>query len=189
MPHLYITFLLLPRAITNTLYSKYNLTWRKKHVAIFGGRGVIVVRNPYKAIISYWNWEKTGGHHTKVVKYDTYDTQEFRDFVFTGVYRWFELIDDWIKFGKDLYFVFYEELKDNPVEEIRKLLLYLGLEVDEGRLACLSNHLVGSFHRVSKDTEDPFTEEHNLMISSVVEKVDRILQNVLARKMPSYRYQ
>ena len=150
---------------------------------------MVVVRNPYRAIISYWNWEKTGGHHTKLVKDNTYNSREFSDFVFTGIYRWFELIDDWINFGKDLYFVFYEELKENPDEEIRKLLLYLGLEVDEGRLSCLSNNLAGSFHRVSKDTKNPFTEEHQLMISSVVEKVDRMLQNVLDRNMPLYKVQ
>ena len=56
-------------------------------------------------------------------------------------------------------------------------------------MGCLSKHLAGSFHRVSKDTRDPYTEEHHLMISSVVEKVDRILQNVLGRKMPNYQYQ
>ena len=150
---------------------------------------MVVVRNPYRAIISYWNWEKTGGHHTKVVKENTYNTREFRDFVFTGIYRWFELIDDWIIFGKDLYFVFYEDLKENPVEEIRKILLNLDLEMDEGRLSCFSHHLAGSFHRVSNETKNPFTEEHQLMISSVLEKVDRMLQNVLDRNMPLYKFQ
>ena len=169
------------------MYSGYNLTWRKTHIDHFGGRGVVVVRNPYQAIISYWNWEKTGGHHTKVVPLSTYSTREFKNFAFTGIYRWFELIDDWIKFGKDLYFVFYENLKDNPVEEIKKLMLYLGLEVDHERLGCLANHLAGSFHRISNQTENPFTEEHELMISSVVEKVDRILWDSLNIKMPIYK--
>ena len=29
--------------------------WRKRHIKFFGGRGVVIVRNPYRALISYWN--------------------------------------------------------------------------------------------------------------------------------------
>lgn len=171
---------------TLTGQDKLELTWRREQVDNFGGRGVVLVRNPYRAIISYWNFIEFGLQNTNVVNSSTFNTQEFNDFVFTSVYRWFELINDWINFGKDIYIVFYEELKDNPVAEIRKLLLYLGLEVDEDRLACLSKHLSGSFNRTSKDTRDPFKEEHRLIVSSVVEKVDRILQNAFNRKMPNY---
>ena len=31
------------------------LLWRMRHIKFFGGRGVVIVRNPYKALISYWN--------------------------------------------------------------------------------------------------------------------------------------
>ena len=31
------------------------LSWRKKHIKFFGGRGVVIVRNPFRALISYWN--------------------------------------------------------------------------------------------------------------------------------------
>ena len=37
----------------------YDLGWRRRHVSQFGGRGVLVVRNPYKAILSYWNFKVT----------------------------------------------------------------------------------------------------------------------------------
>ena len=68
-----------------------------------------------------------------------------------------------------------------------KLLLYLGLEVDHNRLACLASHLAGSFHRISNQTVNPFTEEQQLMITSVVERVDRILWDRLKIKMPLYK--
>ena len=171
---------------------QYNLPWRKEHIEKFSGRGVVVVRNPYKAIISYWNFLKIGWPRVvqaDEVKLRGYNTSEFRNFVFRGIYRWFELIDDWVQFGSDIYFVFYEDLKGNPVEEMRKLMGYLGLQVDEERLACLSRHLAGSFHRASQDTKDPFTEEHHLMISSVLQRVERLLRNQLGIKMPDYSYQ
>ena len=100
----------------------------------------MLVRNPYRAIISYWNFLKIGWPKVvkiKDVRLRGYNTSEFRNFVFRGTYRWFELIDDWVKFGSDIYFIFYEDLKENPVEEMRKLMLYLNLIVDEERLSCL----------------------------------------------------
>ena len=39
------------------LWQDYDLGWRRRHVSQFGGRGVLVVRNPYKAILSYWNFK------------------------------------------------------------------------------------------------------------------------------------
>ena len=41
---------------THPFYLKYGPAWRREHVADFGGRGVLVIRNPYKAILSHWNW-------------------------------------------------------------------------------------------------------------------------------------
>ena len=149
----------------------------------------MLVRNPYRAIISYWNF-KTTLNQTGVVEKNTFDTPEFRNWVVTCIHRWFELIDDWIKFGNELYFVFYEDLKENPVEEIRKLLQYLGLDVDESRLACLSNYLTGPFQRIGETMDDPYAEEDHLLINNMVEKGEEILQNVLGRnfKLPAYKY-
>ena len=150
------------------------------------------MRNPYHAIISYWNFQKIGWPRVaqaEEVKLGGYNTSEFRNFVFRGIYRWFELIDDWVQFGSDLYFVFYEDLKENPIEEMRKLIAYLGLELDEDRLACPSRHLSESFHRATQHTQDPFTEEHHLMISSVLLRVERLLIDQFGIKMPKYSYQ
>ena len=151
----------------------------------------MVVRNPYKALISYWNFLKIGWPRVvkiEEVKLSGFNTSDFRNFVFLGIYRWFELIDDWVTFGSDIYFIFYEELKENPSEEMRKLMMHLNLSVDENRLACLSRHLSGSFHRASKDTDDPFTKEHHFIISHTVEKVQKMLKDHLGINMPSYSY-
>ncbi len=29
--------------------------WRLNHILRFGGRGIVLIRNPYDAVISYWN--------------------------------------------------------------------------------------------------------------------------------------
>ena len=75
------------------------------------------------------------------------------------------------------------------MEEIRKLLQHLGLDVDESRLACLSNYLTGPFERIGETMDDPYTEEDHLLINNMVEKGEEILQNVLGRnfKLPAYK--
>ena len=88
------------------------------------------MRNPFDSILSYWHFWKIGWPNVvnaKNVDVNNYNTSAFRNFVHDQIYKWFELIDDWIKFGTDLHFVFYEELKENPIGEIRKLMKVLGL--------------------------------------------------------------
>ena len=60
-----------------------------------------------------------------------------------GVSRWYEVLSDWIDFGSEVHFVFYEELKEDLVAELRKLLEHLKLPVDETRLTCIRDHSTG----------------------------------------------
>ena len=46
---------LLQKTHHNMKQSK--LEWRQKQIRQFGGRGVLVIRNPYKAIISFYNFK------------------------------------------------------------------------------------------------------------------------------------
>ena len=38
---------------------KYDLEWRDRHIRTFAGRGILLIRNPYHAILSYWNFLHT----------------------------------------------------------------------------------------------------------------------------------
>ena len=59
-----------------------------------------------------------------------------------------------------------QDLKSDPIEELKKLLSHLRVEIDPGRLDCIEKPSEGSFHRSNKNnTEDPFTPElHQLVI-------------------------
>ena len=67
-------------------------------------------------------------------------SSEFQEFVTVGASRWYEVISDCIQFGKKVYFIFYEEIKEEPISEIRKLMDYLRIPVDETRLRCIKDH-------------------------------------------------
>ena len=169
-------------------YKEYGLQWREDHIQTFQGRAVLVIRNPYKAILSYWNFFNTKSH-TSVIGENSFESLKFKDFVFTGASRWFELIDDWIIMGKDVYFIFYEDLAQDPVKEMRKLMAYLGLPVDEGRLSCISQHLSGSFHRTVHQATDPFTPDHHMMIRTVIEKADKMVKEKTGENLPLENYE
>jgi hypothetical protein len=141
----------------------------------FQGRAVLVVRNPYKDILSYCNVFTTKSHINAINEY-SFDSIKFKDFVFTGASRCFELINDWINIGNDVYFIFYEELVEDPVKEIRKLMDYLGFPADEGRLSCLSHHLQGSFKRTVHQLADPFTPNHHRKIRNVIKEAQQMIK-------------
>ena len=72
-----------------------------------GGRGVLVIRNPYKSIISFYNFAKTGSQ-TKSVSAEDLATEDFSQFVREGAERWLQLLQDWLLYSTDCYVILYE---------------------------------------------------------------------------------
>ncbi|XP_042880022.1 WSC domain-containing protein 1-like [Penaeus japonicus] len=122
---------------------------------------VIIIRDPARAILSYWKFLRgTGrGSHTHQVSEATYRTADFRKHVERMVNRWEELVTDhllWLKVP--IYILYYDLVVKNPIYEIRKLLKFLRVPVDEGRLVCLKDHLKGSFKRPERKEKDRFID-------------------------------
>ena len=149
---------------------------------------MVLVINPYKAIISQWNL-KVNGSKVKIATAESFKTLEFDDFVFQALLHWLEIIEDWISVGKDVYFVFYENIAEDPIAESRKLLAYLGLPVDEERLACLSKDITGAFLRTSHHTSVPFTREHHAMVRMVIDRADHVIREMNGRGLPRIKYE
>ena len=148
---------------------------------------MVLVRNPYKAILSYWNFFNTQSH-TNTAAQNTFQSLKFQDFVSTGAERWLELILDWTEFGQDVFFIFYEDLAEDPIKEMRQLVSYLGLTVSERRLSCISQHLEGSFQRSEQQLTDPFTSSQHSMIRGVINKAREIIQEKTGRNIPLDKY-
>ena len=145
-----------------------------------------MIRNPFRAIISFWNWEKTG-NNTGLANTKSFCSTEFREFVFNAVSRWCELIEDWVTWGTNLKVVFFEELSRNPVEKTREILYHLKVPVEESRLRCLSRHLEGQFHRRRPKPLNPFTAEHRAVTAWAVERAARVLRERLHINIPHYQ--
>ena len=85
----------------------YSLSQRRGHVAQFGGRGVLVIRNPYKALRAYWNLHESGSQ-TKTAAPESLESEKFRGFVREGGRRWLEVVQDWLQMSTDCYVILYE---------------------------------------------------------------------------------
>ena len=61
---------------------------------------------------------------------------------------------------KSLRIVYYENLMGNLQSELRRLLSYLPIQIDDERLKCAIADSEGRYHRPSReDAFDPFTKE------------------------------
>ena len=88
-------------------FQLHDENWRINHIKQFKGRGVLVIRNPYKAILSYWNF-KTTRSHTKTIQSETLHSDRFIKFAKVGIERWLQVIEDWMTHAEDCYVIFYE---------------------------------------------------------------------------------
>lgn len=91
---------------------------------------------------------------------------------------WASLLLDWLNYGKKIHMVFYEDLKRDPITQLRGIIHFLGLEVSEERLLCLESQLEGKFKRpnTQKLDYDPFTPAMKEQINKLITTVDDALK-------------
>ncbi|XP_023348167.1 WSC domain-containing protein 1-like, partial [Eurytemora carolleeae] len=124
-------------------------------------QAVVVVRNPFNSILSYWNFYKTGSQ-TASADRNSLLSKEFQDFAFVGI--------------NHVYFVFYEDLKDDPVEEIKALFDHLGIELDLNRLECIKKHLTGKFQRKNHVEENLYSFDHQALYKLVIDAASKRIE-------------
>ena len=105
-----------------------------------------------------------------------------------GISRWLELIEDWVEFGNEVYFLFYEELLKNPLVEIIKIMNHFHIPYNRLRLKCPSTSLEGAFHRSSHLQANPFTSVQRRIVDMAIMEADRIIRRKIGRGIPSNLY-
>jgi len=87
--------------------------------------------------------------------------------------------------------MFYEDIVDNPVEEMRNLQEALGLQVDEKRLECLKKDNEGSFHRTEHVIEEeinPYTVDHTEIFRNMIDIAAARILAATGRTLPTHKY-
>lgn len=76
---------------------------------------------------------------------------EWKGFVTIKAKSWFELNKSWLDFPGDLHILRYEDLKSDPINEIKSLLKFLRINISQKELSCVIENLTGRFKRPERD--------------------------------------
>lgn len=76
---------------------------------------------------------------------------EWKGFVTIKAKSWFELNKSWLDFPGDLLILRYEDLKSDPINEIKSLLKFLRINISQKELSCVIENLTGRFKRPERD--------------------------------------
>ncbi|XP_070580524.1 sialate:O-sulfotransferase 2-like [Ptychodera flava] len=170
-----------------TLFIKTHI-FDRGHIEEFDA-AILVIRNPYKAIVSEHN-RKFGGHtgHASAKKYIVGD--EWVKFVMGKSRTWTNTAINWLQYSKRILVIYYEDLIEDHEREIRKILNFIELPENNGRLLCLSEDTDGPFKRPEKREIqrldfDPFTDDMKEYIDIFIRTVAMAIELKAQPPLPS----
>jgi len=157
----------------------------------FHGRGILIMRNPYDAVLSKFNYLYGGHHGTAATNH--FDRPDWDKFVEIEIKDWLLMAVNWIQTGSPdtLHVLHYENVKSDLRGEIKNLLLFLGIIPDDKRINCLLKQASGSFQRASLNGLDkklPFRKQMRMKIDQVIAEVNKLFVRRGYQMMPLELY-
>ncbi|XP_006817743.1 sialate:O-sulfotransferase 1-like [Saccoglossus kowalevskii] len=151
--------------------------------------GIILIRNPYDSLISFFTF-KTKGIMAKQNADDFNNNKKWTDFFSSQYFKWLRIIDKWISSEKRILILHYEELTQHPMQGLEKILNFLNVTFTPERRRCVADDIEGKFHRRNKEAFqfDPYSKEMHVIMDADIEIANRLLKSInqtLVHK-PSY---
>ncbi|XP_061458686.1 sialate:O-sulfotransferase 2 isoform X3 [Rhineura floridana] len=137
---------------------------------------ILLIRNPYKALMAEFN-RKYGGH-IGFASHAHWKGKEWPEFVKNYAPWWATHTLDWLKYGKSVLVVHFEDLKQDLFVQLKRMVSLLGTAVLEDRLLCVEGQKDGNFKRsgLRKLEYDPYTPEMRKLIDGYIKTVDTALK-------------
>ncbi|NXQ41571.1 WSCD1 protein, partial [Catharus fuscescens] len=137
---------------------------------------ILLIRNPYKSLMAEFNRKYAG--HLGYATDRTWKSKEWPDFVNSYASWWASHVLEWLKYGKRLLVVHYEELKQSLIPKLKEMVEFLNVTVTEDRLLCVENNRDGNFKRsgAKQKNFEPFTQEMKDLINKYILTVDEALR-------------
>ncbi|NWJ00530.1 WSCD1 protein, partial [Crypturellus undulatus] len=137
---------------------------------------ILLIRNPYKSLVAEFNRKYAG--HLGYATDRNWKSKEWPDFVNSYASWWASHVLDWLKYGKRLLIIHYEDLKQSLIPTLREMVEFLNMTVTEDRLLCVENNRDGNFKRSGTKQKgfEPFTPEMKDLINSYILTVDEALR-------------
>ncbi|NXD41354.1 WSCD1 protein, partial [Copsychus sechellarum] len=137
---------------------------------------ILLIRNPYRSLMAEFNRKYAG--HLGYATDRNWKGKEWPDFVSSYGSWWASHVLEWLKYGKRLLVVHFEELQRSLVPTLRAMVRFLNVTVSEERLLCVENNRDGNFKRPGAKQKDfePFTQEMKELINKYILTVDEALR-------------
>ncbi|XP_056663894.1 sialate:O-sulfotransferase 1 isoform X1 [Monodelphis domestica] len=139
---------------------------------------ILLIRNPYRSLVAEFNRKCAG--HLGYATDKNWKSREWPDFVTSYASWWSSHVLDWLKYGKRLLVVHYEDLRRSLLPKLREMVAFLNVSVTEERLLCVESNQEGSFRRLGGRAQEPeqaFTAEMRELIDGYIRTVDRALRD------------
>jgi len=137
-------------------------------------RGLVIVRNPFDAILAAYNHHKagkTGEPDYKVFK----EGKDWVNFVDQWIKRWTQFHQEWMDFEGPVHISCFEGLHENLEDEVGRWLDFMDL--DHRRLGCVNYDPVGQFYRKkTKDYSHIYNPSQRKVIMKEIETVSNLLK-------------
>ncbi|CAL4063682.1 unnamed protein product, partial [Meganyctiphanes norvegica] len=165
----------------------------KNHLEELSHQGVVVIRNPFKALVSHRNLDVGG--HTGYAPKAHFMGKGWADFVTLKIKLWKDFYIDWLTLCRPekVHITYYEIMKEDPVKEMKDILEYLKLPPDAGRLKCVGQHTDGLFKRKpnknNHNPEDPYSQQLRDLIYEAIDDVNDILKQKGRKLLPLEKYE
>ncbi|XP_054768837.2 sialate:O-sulfotransferase 1-like [Lytechinus pictus] len=151
---------------------------------------ILIVRNPYRAIVAEFNRQKS--NKTGFAKDGVFKTEGWSNFVKNQAPRWFKLYERYIlecnHLGhtcRSMLIVYYEQLQLHLKDELRRILNYLNVTIDEERLTCTVRNSEGQFHRPKLNkTLDLFSQVDRSPVEESLKKYLELIKQEGLEKPP-----
>ncbi|XP_037323792.2 sialate:O-sulfotransferase 1 [Pungitius pungitius] len=146
----------------------------QKEIEIFDS-SILLIRNPYRSLVAEFNRKCAGhlGHATDA----QWKSKEWPEFVSSYAPWWASHALSWLKFGRRLLVVHYEELQRALLPQLRVITAFLNATITEERLLCAQSNQDGHFKRPGAFSFDPFTPDMRRMIDPLIRSVDQALHS------------
>eukprot|EP00057_Strongylocentrotus_purpuratus_P026022 XP_011680496.1 PREDICTED: WSC domain-containing protein 2 [Strongylocentrotus purpuratus] len=150
----------------------------EEHISSFDG-AILIIRNPYKAIMSEHN-RKFGGHTGFANEKHYTQGTEWIDFVAGKSRTWTNTALNILQYSKKILVIHYEDLRNDPFESLNKMVQFLGQPPNEERILCTLSSPDGKFKRRESTRQklsfDPYTDEMREVLSLYIKSVEMALK-------------
>ncbi|XP_076824885.1 sialate:O-sulfotransferase 1-like isoform X1 [Clavelina lepadiformis] len=139
---------------------------------------IVIIRNPFEALMSEYR-RKAFHSHTILGDTSVFNHSDWERFCRSSTTRWLVNNKGYIEQGDPLLVIFYEDLKADPIKEVKKMVKFIGYQVKDfnKRLECLENDLTGPSKRPSsKQNLFPFSEEQVMKLNSNIKELRKFFQ-------------